>query len=128
MILYLVIKCGHEGIEELVLPTVDSTEAANKVLSLRKQIVNLQKRRIEILEKHGKDEDGDYLEDEDCLDAWDKMGFPTKLGGTGEITSEEHDLGKYGEPDAYCVMKWDGDKFSCACKELNIETSEPWFF
>lgn len=43
MILYLVIECGYEGIEKIVYPTLDSTEAVNKILEIRKQIVDLQK-------------------------------------------------------------------------------------
>lgn len=128
MILYLVIKCGYEGIDELVFPTLDATEAANKVLEIRKKIDELQKRRIEVLEKFGKDDKGEYLHDAHYQDAWDRMGLPKGENGTGEITSEEWDMGRHGEPDAYCVRKWDGNKFECVCKELNVEPSENWMW
>lgn len=128
MILYLVIECGYEGIERLVFPTLDAKEASDKVLEIRKKIIELQKRRFEVLEKFGKDKDGEYLEDEHCQDAWDRMGLSEKSGGTGELTSEEWKMGRHGEPDAYCVRKWDGKSFECVCKELKVEPEKNWMF
>jgi hypothetical protein len=126
MILYLVIRCGYEGIDELVFPTLDAKEASEKVLEIRKKIVELQKRRIEVLERFGKCDDGQYKVDELFQDAWDRMGLPQKEGGTREITSEEWYMGRYANPDAYCVRKWDGSKFECVCQELKVEPSEHW--
>lgn len=120
LILYLIIEDGYEGIGRLIFPTSDKSEAISKIIAIRKQILELQKRRIEVLERAGKDEKGEYLEDEFFQNAWDRLSFK-KEDGTREITGEEWRMGAHGDPSAYCIQKWDGAKFECCCKELNVE-------
>ena len=79
------------------------------------------------MEKAGKDEKGEYLKDEQFQDAWDRMSIYKKEGGTREITHQEWQMGKYGDPNAYCIQKWDGNKFECVCKELNVGHCESGF-
>ncbi len=112
--LYVVIRCGYEGIESLVFGSLNGTEASNKVKSLRQDILNAVAHRKKVLDEFGREED------ENFSDAWDRMYYE------GKISNKEHDNSKFMEPDAYCVMKFDGDKFSCACKELDCEPDKNW--
>lgn len=101
---YLVIKCGHEGIEELTFLTDDSDKAKQKVLDLRQSIIDAKAER----EK--------YTEDE-----WDE------LHESGKIPFDTFMKGEYGNPNQYCAQKWTGEKFECCCKELDVSPSEMWF-
>lgn len=112
--IFVVIVCGYEGIEKLVFATAYSVAAANKVSELRNDIIQARKHRDEVLKEFGDQED------ENLCDAWDRMYFDKK------ITEKEHSDSKYREPDSYCVQKWDGNKFSCVCKELGCEPEKSW--
>ncbi len=114
---YIVIKCGHEGIEKLLYHTGSSQDAVNKVMELRKHISEAKEHRKQVYEASGivPDEDGYYIDDPWAKQLEDKL-----------ITSEEYFDAQYGEPDSYCVQKWDGKIFSCACKDLGCEPSEGW--
>ena len=125
MKLYLIVEVGYEGIDELIFPTENPEEALNKVYEIRAEIISLDKRRIEVLEAAGKDENGDYKTDGMFSDAWDVMGLPKK-DKTRELTSREWRLGKYGMQNlaSYCIRKWDGENFKCCCEELKLKPIE----
>ena len=42
------------------------------------------------------------------------------------ISHEEYENSNHINPDSYCIRKWNGEKFSCVCKELDVEPSQPW--
>lgn len=101
--LYLIIECGHEGIESILFPTQDPEEAKEKVIFLRKSIIEAKAKRHSFGE-----------------DKWKEMM------NADEITWEEYERGEYGKADSYCAQKWNGQKFVCCCPELGVEPSEPW--
>lgn len=132
MELYLVIKCGYEGIEQLFFPTASAQEAVDKITDRRKKIVAARKRREEVLAKFPPKEKVETSDD--WGNEWDKMFFDRKereKSGLPTITGEEHSMGTYDDPEAYCIQKWDNDKqeFKCVCKELNVEggPSQTWW-
>lgn len=112
--IFVVIRCGYEGIESLVYACVDEKYASEKVKSLRQDILDARNHREEVLKEFGDQED------ENLCDAWDRMYFDKKISG------KEHEDSKYREPDSYCVQKWDGKVFSCVCKELGCEPEKSW--
>lgn len=112
---FVVIQCGYEGIEGLVYASAEGSNASAKVKTLRAEILNARERMKKILAEHGEEED------EDFNTYYDRMLHKK------EIEWEEYNNAKYREPDAYCVQKWDGQKFSCVCKELDCEPEKVWF-
>lgn len=128
MELYLIFKCGYEGIERVLFPTHDPKEAASKIIEIRNAIHSARQDREKFLEIHGKETD------EHCLDAWDRHYFAIDEDGSiskedKRIASDKFDYSKWQEPDAYCVQKWDEEnkEFKCFCKELGVEPSKTWF-
>ena len=111
---FVVIKCGYEGIEGLIYATLNADDATQKVKTLRDEILSAKSRMNKINEEFGEDEDEDYTTH------YDRMQM------NGEITEEEYSMAKYDKPDAFCVQKWDGKSFGCACKELGCEPDEVW--
>jgi hypothetical protein len=111
---FVVIQCGHEGIEGLIYASAEGSDASAKVKTLRAEILNARERMKKILAEHGEDED------EDFNTYYDRMLHKK------EIEWEEYNNAKYREPDAYCVQKWGGQKFSCVCKELDCEPEKSW--
>jgi len=111
---YVVIKCGYEGIEQLVYATLNAEEVTEKVKTLRDEILSAKSRMNKINEEFGEEEDEDYNTH------YDRMQI------SGEITWEEYSMAKYSNPNAYCAQKWNGKSFGCACKELNCEPDEMW--
>lgn len=111
---FVVIRCGYEGIEKLVFATAYGGDAKSKVLELRNDIIKARKHREEVLKEFGDQED------EDLNTIWERMYFDKK------ISDEEFENSKYREPDSYCVQKWNGNKFSCVCKELGCEPDKSW--
>ena len=111
---FVVIQCGYEGIEELIYASAEGSDASAKVKTLRAEILNARERMKKILAEHGEEED------EDFNTYYDRMLHKK------EIEWEEYNNAKYREPDAYCVQKWDGKKFSCVCKELDCEPEKAW--
>ena len=55
--IFVVIRCGYEGIESLVYATDVGGDAQNKVLELRNDIVQARKHRDEVLKEFGDQED-----------------------------------------------------------------------
>ena len=112
--LYVIVRCGYEGIEKLVYPTLSQDDAVNKIKELRKNITDAIEHKNKVLEEFGTgiDENLDTI--------WDKMLFDKK------ITYEEYENSNHINPDSYCIRKWSGNEFYCACKELDVEPSEPW--
>lgn len=111
---FVVIQCGHEGIEGLIYASEVGSDASAKVKTLRAEILNARERMKKILAEHGEEMD------EDFNTYYDRMLHKK------EIEWEEYNNAKYREPDAYCVQKWDGKKFSCVCKELDCEPEKAW--
>lgn len=111
---FVVIQCGYEGIEGLIYASAEGSDASAKVKTLRAEIFNARERMKNILAEHGEEED------EDFNTYYDRMLHKK------EIEWEEYNNAKYREPDAYCVQKWDGQKFSCVCKELDCAPEKAW--
>lgn len=42
------------------------------------------------------------------------------------ITDEEFQDGAHGNPDSYCIQKFDGEKFKCFCDELKVNPTKDW--
>lgn len=118
---YLVIECGHEGIQCLVLPTTIPTEARDKVLELRETIYSTRekiKNGLALkLNKDVSEVTEDDIEDDDDI--------TMELKNKGELSLAELQT-VFKSPDSYCVQKWNGNKFDCYCKELGIEPSKAW--
>lgn len=93
--MYLVIKTGYEGIEDLYWLTSDSNEAIRKMKELQ------------------------IKEVKELIDMADV--FENEEGATiEEITDEMIQHTK----DFICIQKWDGNKFYCACSELGVKPSK----
>lgn len=111
---FVVIQCGYEGIEGLIFASSSGDEAAEKVKALRDKILKAQERMNQIIAEHGSEEDEEYRTHYD------------RMFDREEIDWEEYNDAKYREPDAYCVQKWDGKKFSCVCEELGCKPEKTW--
>ena len=111
---FLIIKCGHEGIEKLCYLTNDPKDVKGKILSLRKDIQDSRDK----LKDFGIDIDGDYFEISEQI---------AKLYIDGKINQKIYDSFS-DNPDQYCVQKWNGKEFDCCCKELGVEASETWLY
>lgn len=111
---FVVIQCGYEGIEGLIYASAEGSDASVKVKTLRAEILNARERMKKILAEHGEEEDKDF------------NTYYDRMLHKKEIEWEEYNNAKYREPDAYCVQKWDGQKFSCVCKELDCEPEKSW--
>jgi len=98
--MYLVIRTGYEGIEELNWLTSDPMEAIKKAKLLQmvcvKELVDLAYNPA------------DFEDDDTYLD---------------KLTDEKIQHTK----DFVCVQKWTGEKFVCACAELGINPSKRMF-
>lgn len=115
---FVVIRCGYEGIEKLVYASADGKDASLKVKNLRQDILNAREHRKKVLEEYGEGVDGN------CNDIWDKDIWD-KMYCDKKITEKEWN-DSHTEPDSYCVQKWDGQQFSCTCKELDCEPENTW--
>jgi hypothetical protein len=80
--MYIVIKTGYEGIEEMCYLSDDKTTIVQKM----RDII----------------EDG-WMEEERDDPGW--------------FSKQEY-------ADFYCIQKWDGERFDCACAELGVESSK----
>jgi hypothetical protein len=111
---YLLIKCGYEGIEQLVMPSNEPDVLVKKINDIRNKIITAKEHRKRVNAAAGQDENT-------VVDAWGDLYVAQK------ITEEEWDLG-LEEPRAYCIQKWDGVCFNCCCKELkvNIDDTTWW--
>jgi hypothetical protein len=111
--IFVVIRCGYEGIEKLIYASADGKDASLMVKNLRQDIFNAREHRKKVFEEFGEGVDEEYN------DVWDKMYCDKKI--TEKEWNDSHT-----EPDSYCVQKWDGQNFSCACKELDCEPENTW--
>ena len=59
------------------------------------------------------------LDDDDLCDVWDKMY------ADGELNKNYYKNSKKN-PDSYCVQKFDGERFDCACDELKCNPTQSW--
>lgn len=111
---FVVILCGYEGIEGLIYASSEGSDASAKVKTLRTEIFNARERMKKILAENGEEDDENF------------NNYYDRMLQKKEIDWEEYNNAKYREPDAYCVQKWDGEKFSCVCKELDCEPNKSW--
>lgn len=118
---YVIYKCGYEGIEEVTDPTTDPREALTNIIKRRKVVKDAKSKFKEVVDKAGTQAvDPEDIDDFD--DAWDEMMKEKK------ITFEEWQEGKFGNPDQWCLRKWDGEKFECCCNEFGVKTEKTWLF
>lgn len=93
--IYLVIKTGYEGIEELNWLTSNPQEAIQKAMLMKiasvKELVDMA-----------------Y-----CFEEEDELVLE-------EITEKDIQRAK----DFICIQKWTGSEFICACSELNMKPSQ----
>jgi len=113
--IFVIIKYGFEGIDKLVYVTNSADDASDKVKSLRQETLNAKERMQRILSEHGDEEDENF------------DNYYDRMLKKKEIEWSEYEKAKFENPDAYCVQKWDGQKFSCACQEIGCEPSEMWY-
>jgi hypothetical protein len=92
---YLVIRTGHEGIQDLCYLTDDPDEAVRKKASYAR---GEMLRRIRIAKEIAKEH----------------KEFPYEKG--------RHKYEDY--KDMMCIQEWDGKKFECACSKLDDPPSE----
>jgi hypothetical protein len=107
---YLLIKCGYEGIEQLIMPSYEPNTLIDKINDIRNKIMTAKEHRKRVNTEAGQDENT-------VVDAWGDMYVAE------EITGDEWDLG-LEEPEAYCIQKWDGVCFNCCCRELNVNMND----
>ncbi len=111
---YLIIEQGYEGIQNILYLTTDPTEALNKVMEYKNEIIKAKEHKAKVLEEFGDEEDDDYYNE------WDRMYLKHKT-----ITYKEHDNANYKNIDDFCVIKWNGKEFGgCVCTELGCPPSE----
>lgn len=96
--MYLIIKTGWEGIEDLLWLTDSPEEAISKAIEAKTTAI---KELIDMAYT---------LEDED--------DFVVE-----EISQEDIQRAK----DFICIQKWNGSRFICACEELGIGPSKKMF-
>jgi len=92
---YLIIKTGCEGIEKLCYLTEDQKDAVKKTMDFKRKILE-EKEKRKIRDKTEKDR------------------YPMSDGSYDFLYN----------PDFYCVQKWNGESFECACKELGVPPSK----
>lgn len=122
---YVIFKCGYEGIEKVTSPTTDPREALTNIINARKRINDAKSKREEVLSKAASQSgivDIDPDEIDEFEDVWDTMLSKE------EITFEEWEDGKWGNPDQWCLQQWNGEEFECCCDKFGVKTSKPWLF
>lgn len=100
---YVVIKCGYEEIDGLIYATTDGEKAAAKVKFLR---ADISAAKLE-MDKVGEEK-------------WKEMY------DNDELDYGKYSMAKFEKEDAYCMQKFDGQRFDCCCKEFGVEPSETW--
>lgn len=100
---YLIIKTGFEGIEKLCYLTKNKEEAIRNFKRIKEEeIKEIEKDRKVMNEYWRKEKKLEMIKEE-------------------KLTQEE--IQKI--EDFFCIQKWDGKEFSCACEELGVPPSEP---
>lgn len=113
--LYILIQCGYEGIDTLVCPLYSAEEAIKKITEKREFVNQQIARRKEVAKR--------MLDDEE---SWEDNEEWSEMMKREEITYDEWEAGLLIDPDAYCIYKWDGKRFSCVCDELKVNPSKTW--
>jgi hypothetical protein len=108
---YLLIQCGYEGIERLIMPSNKPSVLINEINKLRNQI------KI-VLEKKEK-----ILKENNIIDEWKGDEYWGDLYVNETITSEEYELSNM-EPKSLCIQKYDGKCFKCCCRELKVNIDD----
>lgn len=103
--IYLVIKTGYEGIEELCFGTLDEQKAVGKI----KELKNKVQKYIDELEELKKNNPN-----KNCSEINDIM------------YDKYDDFSTVNKPDFYCIQKFDNDKqeFICVCSLLEVSPSK----
>ena len=110
---YLLIKCGYEGIEQLIMPSNEPMVLINEINRIRSQINVIKEKKIQLAKENNIDINDIYKVDE----------FWGDLYVDGTITNEEFDLSDE-DPKSFCIQKWNGNNFNCCCKELNVNVDD----
>ena len=98
---YIIIETGYEGIENLCYLTESPMDVVEQIQRIREQAIVDQIEFNKELNKINAENDFDWKEPE-------------------RLTKRE----KQQIRDFYCVQKWDGKEFSCACDELGVNPSK----
>ena len=114
--IFVIIKCGYEGIDGLIFASVKTDDTINKLKDLRQNILDAKLRYKLLVKENGLKNDDD---DDDFDDNIDKLLKDDKL------SFEDWQL-ITTNPDRYCIQKWDGTNFKCFCDELKMNPSENW--
>jgi len=103
--IYIVIKCGHEGVDNILRGFTDPDDAV--------ELINKERARYD---NPSKDDDKVsyyfYLQQDDVLE-------------------DKKDADKWLERQkrSYCIQRDSGNGFSCVCGELGVSAhDEPWFY
>lgn len=99
---YLLIETGYEGIERLCYVTKSPKIAIVQKKKFQEEAI---KKKIE--------------RNKDANKYWKKEGKRMFL--EPETLTEEQ---KQSIRNFFCIQKWNGKDFECACKELKVEPSE----
>ena len=103
--IYIVIKCGFEGIEKILRGFTNPNDAINLIKKERERYNNPSKDDDEVSYYFYLQQD-EVLEDKADADKWLEL-----------------------EKRSYCIQRDSGDGFECVCKELGVELNdEPWFY
>jgi hypothetical protein len=103
--LFLIVKRGCEGIEDLLYATTNIDDTIEKLNEFKLPII-IANDKLKIL---GFDRDEFYFDEYSTA--------IIDLYKNGLITEAEKELAGENEND-YCIMKWDGVKFYCICKDF----------
>lgn len=112
--IFVIIEAGHEGIEKMLYASEDEDVVSKKIKALKTEVLEAKERMNKILAEHGSEDDSDF------------NNYYDRMLRKQEIEWEEYDNAKFKNPDSYCVQKWDGQSFSCACKEFGCELDKVW--
>ena len=114
--LYLLMYIGFEGIEKVLLPTMDKQEVLDKYNELRQEIIDAKEKRIEL----------NLVEDEnlDYADEWKRI---MKLV---DENPEYYDIINKSDMDDifYCIQQFDGNDFKCVCKDLGVGSNKTIYY
>ncbi len=116
---YIIIECGCEGIDHLLYATDSSDDVIKKINNIKSDILTAHEYKKNILDKYKKSDSTLDLDDDDLCDVWDKMY------ADGELNKNYYKNSKKN-PDSYCVQKFDGERFDCACDELKCNPTQSW--
>ena len=111
---YLLIKCGYEGIEDLIYLTTDRDIIVEKITKIRDKINKNKENFEKIINELGLDKEDDEAIQKAMLN--------------NDVKYKKYRSYMYENPDQYCIRYWNGKNFSCHCKELDVKPTETWLY